>query len=376
MTKRPPRKPPLLPQETPPRRTWFRLWRPVMSVFGLLSMMAAIALLVMVQSGVIGITTPINATQTAAAFGATVDAINQTAIAQGDREFDIENTSAALDAQSLLIDQRETQSAQNFSATETRAAVVNAQQATAAALDFQGTQIAFAQEATRVELNYRGTQAALNQNATAAALGFATQAQPAPEDAVSPTPTDDRRPLFAENFTEGISGATWRPDMPDAWLMADGAIIARRDGAWLLTQISTLTDYTLDIDMRPTPDTGADYFIAVNVPVATAGDGLVLRLTYNGTRITAAGLYEVDAASWLVGNSGLGRAIIAVQLPDSPPVATFPLVVTVRGTTFTATLGDDFTLLEATLDAPLPAGAVGVRVPQGTTLSRVVVTTN
>ncbi|TVR24513.1 MAG: hypothetical protein EA396_00875 [Anaerolineaceae bacterium] len=373
----PPRKPPLLPQEIPPpppRRFWSRLWRPVMSVFGLLWLVAAIALLVLVQSGVIGITTPANATQTAAAFGATVDAINQTAIALGDREFQIENTSAALDAQNFLIDQRETESARNFSATETRSAVVNAQQATAAALDFQGTQIAFAQEATRIELNYRGTQAALNQNATAAALGFATQAQPAPEDDISPTPTDDRRPLFAENFAGGISGATWRPGSADDWLLGDGAISARRDGAWLLTQVNTLTDYTLQLDMRPVADTGADYFVAVNAPMA--GDGFVLRLTYNGTRISAAGLYEVNTASWLAGDSQLGRALTAVQLPDSPPTAFFPLVVTVRGTTFTATLDDDFTLLNATLDAPLSAGAVGVRVPQGTTLSRVTVTTD
>ncbi len=385
--KPPERRPPLLPEQpnsqksskrgtAPVRnpRRWIEraLWAVALLLIGLLGL---VVYLVMYQPDTLGLQGFSDATQTADTFDLTGVALGGTAIAISDREFDIGNTAAALDARSTLVDQRETQSAQDFIATETSIAVSNAQQGTAAALEYQSTQVAFAQEATRVELNYRGTQAALNRDATAIALGFATQSAPGQLNTTDTPPTLEGRPLFEENFAIGLSGTQWRFGEAADWtLTGDGSIRANRSGAWLLTQINTFSDYTFTVEISPLPDVFADYYVLVNVP--TERDGLTLRLTYNGARLTTSGLYRFNPTQLIAGDGLLGEVLVpvqAVQLPNTPPQSTLTIVVTVRGTDFNASSGDVL-LLTATLDAPLPGGAVGVQLPAGAGLTRVVVT--
>ncbi|MFW5692041.1 MAG: hypothetical protein ACOCX3_01685 [Chloroflexota bacterium] len=379
-------RPNLLPEQNGPRDTrpsprvrskrrgyiWM-LWLVVL----LLSLTLATGLtVVLYRPELIGLATGSSLTGTAAGFQATGVALENTARALGVSAFEAENTLAALENRLTLIDQRETQSALDVRATNTVIAAENARQATQAALDFQGTQVAFNAQATRVELDYRGTQAALSRDATAAALGFATNAPAGQTDPTqTPAPTATGRPLIEDGFATGISGGLWRLGAPADWgLENTGIIEARRSGAWLLTQIDDLTDYRLEIDLGPVtgPQAAADYYVVINLP-ATA-EGLALRLTYSGSRITAAGLYRFRVDQLLDDDGLLGEQLQPIQAVQvqAEPQTTLELVVTVTGTQFTAT-ANGAQLLSLTLDAPLDPGAVGLQVPDDTDVRRIAV---
>lgn len=321
----------------------------------------------------LGLQTFEDAQQTALAFDGTHVALGQTAVLLGDEAFNNNQTAAALDAHNALIDQRETQSAQNQIATETSIAIVNAQQATRAAIDFYSTQVAHEQEATQVQLNYQGTQAAISRDATAIALGFLTQTSPQNQNTA--IPTLERRPFFEETFTSGVSESHWHLSHINDWQPAvDGAVVAVRDGAWMLTQLDTLSSYTLALDLTPVAGTITDFYIIINLP--NDRSGLALRLSYNGTRLTTAGLYQFERAQ-LDGNGlfshSLGTtALYTAQLPDLGVFSTLPLELSVQDTLFTMRLnGQD--LLATSFSRPLADGAIGLQLSAGTTVNGVAI---
>lgn len=88
----------------------------------------------------------------------------------------IETQSALTEAEALL-DLTATQSSNFLFGTQTAVMIVNAQQGTQAALNFQNTQIALEQRRTQVILDFQATQAALDQNETRV---FSGQITPAP----------------------------------------------------------------------------------------------------------------------------------------------------------------------------------------------------
>jgi len=374
-------KPPLIPddarttQQSPTVKRSRHLERLLWLVILLfLISLGGIATLVLYNPGVLGLESQANLTQTAAQIEQTALVLQDTAVALNNRNFDIDNTSAALDNRADLLQQQETQSARDYNATVTAVAVANARQGTQAALDFRSTQVAFVQEATRVELEYRGTQAALNRDATAVALGFATQA-PSANNALSqtPSPTITQAPLFEDGFSSGVSGGLWRlGDVADWRIADDETVSAQRSGAWLLTQLGDLTDYVLELDLIPlTGDSvSADYFVLVSVPGGR--DGLTLRLSYNGERLTAVGLYRFTIDQFFDENGLLGEPLQAVQAQQvqSAPSESLQIRLEVRDTHLVAVINGSL-VLDTMLDQPLTPGAVGVQVPQGGRIARI-----
>lgn len=376
MTKNPQPKPSFLPEQPnkPPqsspqvitkrnRKVEAVLWLSLLLSVGVLGLLGYI---VRNEPDLIGLQTFADAEQTAIAFEGTHVSLGGTAVALGDIAYDNNQTAAALDAQNALIDQRETQSAQNQIATQTSIAVVNAQQATRAAIDFYSTQAAHEQEATQVQLNYQGTQAAISRDATANALGFLTQTSPQ-----TAPPTLERRPFFEETFTSGISESRWRLSAPDDWQpSSDGTISAQRTGAWMMTQADNLSNYTLAIDMIPSAGATTDFYIIINLPPQRSG--LVLRLSYNATHFTTAGLYQFDQNQLEQGLFGQTlNALYTTQLQNIGYFPTLELEISVQDTVFNVR-SNDRELFTTSFNRPLEGGAVGLQLSSGTIIKSVV----
>lgn len=368
------RKPPLLPEESssrktrpiiPPKRrrfTWM-LWLMIL----LLSItLGGLTTVILYEPELLGMGLTGDLTVTHAALDGRVQDVELSAQAISQLEFEVQSTQAALDNRQTLLDQRETQSALDIQATQTTVAIANAQQATRAALDFQGTQIAFNRQATQVELDYQGTQAALSRDATAVALGFATQA-PNAQFTASPTPTLTAEPFFSEGFAQGVEGGLWQFGDAADWRVDDGELVAQRTGAWMLTQVNDLADYTLQVDLT-TLTIPADYFIIVN-----SIDGLAIRLTHNGERLTGAGLYRFTLDQLLNDSGLIGRTISPLQATQVNIGAGTDLSVqvTVSGRELIATVNGE-TVIDATLSSDPLSGAAGVQLPVDARLRRIV----
>ncbi|PJF21905.1 MAG: hypothetical protein CUN56_08715 [Phototrophicales bacterium] len=367
------RKPPLLPEEPgshktqphiPPKRrrlTWM-LWLIIL----LLSItIGGITTVILYEPELFGMGLTGDLTVTHAALSTRIYDVELSAQALNQLEFNVFSTQAALDNRQMLQDQQETQSALDIQATQTGVAIANAQQATRAALDFQGTQIAFNRQATQVELDYQGTQAALSRDATAVALGFATQA-PSAQLTASPIPTYTTEPFFTDGFAQGIQSDLWQFGDAADWRVDDGQLIAQRTGAWLLTQVNDLSDYTLQVDLT-TLTVPADYFIIVN-----SIEGLAIRLTHNGNRLTGAGLYRFTLDQLLTDTGLIGRVISPIQAVQVNIGAgnELNIQVVVSGQQVTATVNGE-TVINAVLpNLPLP-GAAGVQLPLNSHLQRI-----
>jgi hypothetical protein len=286
-----------------------------------------------------------------------------------------EATAAALDNRQLQLERAATQAALDGQATQTTVAFANVQQATAAALDFQVTQAAFDRIATQVELEYQGTRAALSRDATAAALGFATQP---PGDILTQTPpsTFTPVPLFTDGFARGVDAALWEVSAPADWsLSTDGVLTARHSGAWMLTQLHDLRNYAVEVDLQPLQGLGliADYYLLLNVQDDPLAPGaLALRLSYDGERLTAAGLYHFTRREMTEAAGLINRALPAVESVqiNIPPDERLNIRAEHRDSRVMVIV-NGFLLLDLTLDTPPQAGAVGLQVPVGTRVERV-----
>jgi hypothetical protein len=372
-------KPPLLPNDpaldadTRPgasqSRRGLERWLWVLVLLFLIAL-GSVASVIIYRPDLLGLATFNNLTATSQQINGTVEVFNRTAQSLSQQNFDVENTRAALENAGQRFIGEQTRIAQNFVATETAIAFANAQQATRAALDFRGTQVAFQQEATRVELNYRGTQAALNRDATAVALGFATQA-PSSNNPFTPTPTITQAPLFEDGFSgDRVSSGIWRfGDQADWTINPAGELTAARSGAWLLTQIGDLTDYAFDLTLIPVSGVTADYFLLVTVP--ESGDGLTLRLSYNGERITAVGVFRFDVMQLLDADGLLGEALtpVTARQIQAAPAETLDLRLSLRDDTLRLD-GNGAMLFETTLDTPITPGAVGLQLPDSARVIR------
>lgn len=329
--------------------------------------------IILYRPTILGVEAGDDLTATAVEISRTESALDVTAVYLNTFVDAIQMTGEALDerSSSLLqrgaeLDQRETQSALNAIATQTAVAAANAQRATQAALEFENTQTAFDRMATQVELDYQGTQAALNRDATAVALGFATNAAPA-EDVLTqtPTPTQNAIPLFDEGSSLGSTAAIWRfSDAVDWDLGSGGALVAQRTGAWLLTESTVFTDYELTLTLAQTANIATEFFVLLNIP--ENGDGFALRLSHNGTRITAAGLFAANLDQ-ITGENGLFgmnlTAIRAVQVgQETGPELN--LTISTRNGRVQVQEGGTV-VLDISLDTPPPAGAVGVQIAAG-----------
>jgi len=114
---------------------------------------------------------------TATALQRRADSVNATNEANRLQALHFIETQSALAEAEARLDLTATQSSNFLFGTQTAVMIVNAQQATQAAVNFQNTQIALEQMRTRVILDFQATQAALDQNETQV---FSGQPTPAP----------------------------------------------------------------------------------------------------------------------------------------------------------------------------------------------------
>jgi len=398
--KRPPsppqrQKPPLLPEENAKRDT--QPLRPVQTSrrgsYVIMLLLALIALslaffgvagVILYRPGLVGLESTANVAQTEISFegtrmalGATADALGATAQFSADVAFSNESTRAALDNRQMMLEQAETQSVLDAQATQTAVAIANAQQATRAAVDFQSTQAAFQQAATQAELAYQGTQAALRQEATAVALGFATDA-PSAQDILTqtPPPTLTAVPLFRDGFESGLQTQLWDFSAPQDWTLSrNGTLVAERSGAWLLTQMNDLREYAFEVALQPLQGAqfAADYHLLLNVNAAPQSpNGLAVRISYDGSRVTAVGLHLFSLADLYSGDGLLNRPLTAVQAQqvNLPPDTTIRARAELRGQRLIVVVNERLALDVALEMQPQP-GAVGLQVPRGAGITRV-----
>lgn len=384
--------------QTQETRRVIRRRRGCMWMMGLLILLlsvgfAGISTVVLFRPDVVGLALNGDVTATAVSLGRTAQALEATQdtlitraanIASTDaafvaRSFDQESTQAALENYESLLYRLATQDARDAIATQTTVAIANAQQATQAALEFEATQAAFDRIATQVELEYQGTQAALNREATAAVLGFSTRA-PAGQDIQTQTvePTITAQPLFTDGFQGGLQAGLWQFGASADWTLAgDDTLAASRNGSWLLTRNNNLRDYTLNVSLSPLVGTGfaADYFILLNIqPEMDANGGLAVRLSYDGERLTAVGLYRIRRAD-ILDDLGLfdsisGMAALQAVQTSIAPDPMLDVRVSVNEGRVTVTTNGVLSLDVPLDSAPLP-GAVGLQVPEGARLREV-----
>ena len=312
------------------RRTVLLLW---MVSLVMAWTLAAIASLVMQRPHVFGLATFNDLTETHVMFDQTRQALEE-------QRLNNDSTALALSNRQQRLDQFETQIAINAQASLTADALVNAQQATQAALNYQATEAAVQREATQIELNYRSTQAALNQEATANALGFGTEA-----------PVTPMVNMNARWQTSNL--ADWEFTADETWL-------ATRNGAWLISNEMNLMNYTFDITL--VPSNAGDYYVLLNAP-----NGLALNLTYGNGELQRVRLMQMTYEQLQNGLDTVNSvALFDVQtsLPTNNILTVHVdwqnkhLIATVNGAS----------VIDIGVDIDLPAGGVGIQVPQGTTI--------
>lgn len=374
-------------------------------VLMLLLVIASLAGIILYRPEVVGLGAITDLTQTQVGFVGTTESLAGTARAleggaatNAQAAFENETTRAAnaitqtaLADRQQAFDQQATQSALDQQATQTAVFAANAQQTTANAIAYQQTQAAYDQtqaavnvtgtqaalQATQSAFQFQGTQAAINQNATAVALGFATPT-PAPVDFLSETPAPP--PLLDERFAEGFREGTWTYSAVADWRFAeaDGALTAAGVTNWLMTQQADFQNYTFDVDLTVLQGAGLISFnyLLLNIPAEpNAPGGLALELAYDGTRLTAVGLYRVTRAQLLEQEFLSARAldaVQAVQVVDGPLATETAVRVEVRAGRIAAAVGGQV-IFDLTLDAALTPGAVGIYVPVGSQVRRLTV---
>lgn len=380
-------RPPLVPKDAPgpdsplrtqPVRRVRRRRGPLIAVllFALLVMTVgwiSTAVLIAYRPDVLGYDELGDLTQKAIVFGgtgvaqqATATALDATALFVAGQNLANAETQAALVNRAQDLDRQATQAQIDAQATQTAVAAEGARQATRAAVDFAGTQAAFDRQATQAELEFQGTQAALNRDATAVALGFAT-VPPDTLPTIAPQPT----PVFSEGFTTGLDTERWRSSGAGDWSVGEGrALVAARDGAWLLTQRRDLQSYGFVMSFAPVPGEAGYHYVLLNI--TPEGNGLAVELYFDGTQATSVALFEVSEADVLRGplwGQDIG-ALATAPLAAAPSPADGTLTVQVEARGRIVVYVERQAFIDLLTDAPLPPGAVGVQMPAGAQVRR------
>jgi hypothetical protein len=99
-----------------------------------------------------------------------------------------------------------------------------------------------------------------------------------------------------------------------------------------------------------------------------------LRLSYNGSRLTTAGLYSFEQTQ-LAGNGLFGQPLTALytaQLPDNGQTSTLQLEINVQDTVFNVR-SNGVNLFSTSFNRPLSGGAVGLQLSSGTIVNNVAI---
>jgi hypothetical protein len=253
--------------------------------------------------------------------------------------------------------------ATEISATQTHLASNAERQATQAANDFQGTQVALDSTAAQAQLDFQNTQAALNQNATAIALGFATPS--------SPSLLDSTTSLFDEVFADGLSSSsTWRFDDASDWEITDGGgLTAARNGSWLLTEQDDFLAYVVEASIEPVAASEGQYYLLLNL---NEDSGAALQIIYDGERASAVGVYEASAPL-IEPNMGLiGAELTAIHAEQIDLAASEAVFIRaeVSPERILVFINND-PALDAAFESPLGGGAIGVQLTEGAILRQI-----
>ncbi len=295
-------------------------------------------------------------------ISATVVALQSTADSQATRRADISaqglhlrETQAALDNRAAHVAGTETQQAVNQAATQTAIADSNAQQATESALSYRQTQTALEQIATQAQQEFSATQTAL-----ASALG---------------TPVGTALPSIVIFDGDSInpSESQFGSGLPvtAAWSLVDNSLVAQADAATLLLSQPPPSQFIAELSLT-TPGTPGVYHLFVGVPANGSGTALSLSIIHDGQRITDAGLFTIDAGS--VGQPGgvlpnQGQALDLISQLEMESDTLRLRLDAADGTLSAQVNGLPLLSIEGTQNA----GRIGVQVPRGTTISRLLV---
>ena len=176
--------------------------------------------------------------------------------------------------------------------------------------------------------------------------------------------------------TAELNPALWQSSAATDWcLNNEDILIARRNGAWILTQETGLADYSVVVDFFSERETAsaADYYILLNTQAASGG--IALRLSTNGRTLTAAGLYRFAFAQMVEGDGLSGKSLetIRTMQVDVPIDNRFHIEVQIhRRRRIIATVNDVVVLDETLAETPLP-GRVGLQMPQGSQIENILI---
>lgn len=326
------------------------------------------------------------ATNTAlAGFGFVINVTNEASIAQATQlavaaantqqaQVSVaQSTQVALDNAAVLLNQTATQSSQNISATQTANAVLNAEEMTQVALNYDATQARLQQNATEVELNFQATRAALNGNASAdnrpTSVPTATST---PLILIQPSATGVfSRVLIDDDFNTGIDSQIWR--FSNTWrVVANGVEATAIDGLetlpvsnWLASTATVSGHYELALGFTPSLAPQAQYRLFFD---SQFEESVEIRMFTEALTITKIVLMPVNPA--------LENPIYAEWSPNLVLTSETVMVLDVNGQTVTMSINGQ---MIGTTDLPYlsrEGGEVGVYFPQGATLRRFTVIQN
>ncbi len=334
------------------RRLWFAV--------GLLILLLGIGVSVgIIRPDLLGALFPnVGQTQTAQSISVlqTQQALQATAQANAQAgtqaALNLQGTQAALDATQAAFNQLGTQAALDAIAARTATVQAINQRATANALELQSTQAALNLQGTQAGLDVQGTLAALQDTNPTQIIGDPVQ--------MTPTPTV-RASTIDDNFTAGISPGVWSFGASD-WLEQGTGLTASADNSRLFTQRSDLIDYTLEVWF--TPDREGDVYL-----VHTVANGISygVRLHVDTTSLTDAGLSMGTTTA-------LDTPLSLISQTINAESGAYHVQVQINRTQLSLTVND-----QLLLDTPMSgvsAGAVGIILPNGTFLERVVIRAN
>jgi multidrug efflux pump subunit AcrA (membrane-fusion protein) len=344
------------PKDDAARSSIRRLWFAV----GLLIFLLGIGVSVgIIRPDLLGALFPnVGQTQTAQALSVqqTQQALQATAQANAQAgtqaALNLQGTQSALDATQAAFNQAGTQAALDAIAARTSTVQAIQQRATTNALELQGTQAALNLSGTQAGLDVQSTLASLQDSNPTQVISDPIQATPTPTVSASASIIDD-------DFTAGISPGVWNFGATD-WSEQGTGLIASADNSHLFTQRTDLIDYTLEVWF--TPDSEGNVYLVHTVP---NGISYGVRLYVGESSIT-------DAALTMGTNSPLDTPLTLVAQTINAESGEYHVTLQMNRTQLTLRVND-----QLMLDNPMngvSAGAVGIILPNGTFLARVVIT--
>lgn len=298
-----------------------------------------------------------NAAQTAQGFLSTQSALEGTALANQGQQQALQGTSAALGNRENLLGQTATQQALNIITTATAAAISNAQQATQAALNFQGTQAALIQTATQVQRDFQATQTAL--------IGMM------PTPLVTAISYANMLTLDS-GFVTGSETNQWDalPSSPAFALTGENTLLALTPNATLTTAWGDFgLNYTLDAELLlvPTLNGSGDQFY--DFVFGMAETGYALRLTIRDGAVISGQIVGFDAVALPNGLTVDAARVYGSAAGVQIPAERLNVRLQISGGLVTAAVNGQ-NILSASLPVAQVVGAVGVQVPQAAQIVR------